>query len=213
MSARPDPRDGGAGDGPAAAAPIEVVRDGSRPDPDPSGSRLAMALFLASLGMLFAAGVVAHLVIRLRQPEWPPPGSPPLPGGLWLASAALVVLSAVLVSAERAAAAGEARRLRARIAAALALAIGFLLLQAWNWSVLGVAVAAAGQDMFTFTYWSLTVLHALHAVGGVVPLALTALRAGGGRYRPGALQPVHNVAWYWHFLAVTWFAILAVLLV
>ncbi len=212
MSARPESRDAGGGDGPGVVVPIEAGRGGSGSAAEASASRLAMALFLASLGMLFGAGVVAHLVIRLRQPEWPPPGSPGLPAGLWLATLALAGLSGVLVAAERAGAAGEPRRLRARLASALALAIGFLLLQVWNWSALAAAVADAGQNMFSVTYWALTVLHALHVVGGLVPLALMTLRAGGGRYGPDALQPVHNVTWYWHFLAATWLAILAVLL-
>jgi len=213
VSTVPERRDAAAGDGPAVVVPTGPGRRGPAEDRDPSGSRLAMGLFLASLGMLFAAGVVAHVVIRLRQPEWPPPGSPELPPGLWLASAVLVVLSVVLVAAERAAATGASRRLRTRIATALGLGVAFLLLQVWNWSVLAVGVAALGQNLFTFTYWALTVLHALHVAGGLVPLVVVTVRAGGGRYGGDNLQPVSNVAWYWHFLAITWFAILAVLLV
>ena len=45
-------------------------------------AKLGMWLFLASLGMLFAAGLLGHLVIRFRQPVWPPEGAPGLPGGV-----------------------------------------------------------------------------------------------------------------------------------
>ncbi len=58
-------------------------------------------LLIASLGMLFGAALVGYLVIRLRAPEWPPPGSPSLPGGVWISTALLAALSAVLILAER----------------------------------------------------------------------------------------------------------------
>jgi heme/copper-type cytochrome/quinol oxidase subunit 3 len=46
-----------------------------------------MGLFLASLGVLFAAAIVGYLVVRLKAEHWPPPGMPRLPAGMWLATA------------------------------------------------------------------------------------------------------------------------------
>jgi heme/copper-type cytochrome/quinol oxidase subunit 3 len=78
---------------------------------------------------------------------------------------------------------------------------------------MAIAVQAGGQDLFTFSYWMLTVLHGLHVVGGLVPLVVASVRAGTGRYGSLNTVPIHNIALYWHFLGVTWAAILAVLLV
>lgn len=175
------------------------------------GGRLAMQLFLAALGMLFAAALVGHVVIRLRLTQWPPSGSPPLPDGLWLATAILALVSGSLVAAERAVRRSRHRQLGRWTWLALGGGIGFLLVQVWNWSVLAQGVAAGGQNMFTATYWVLTVLHGLHVLGGLPPLALVAARAPSGRYHAGRVQPVLNVAWYWHFLGVTWLAIVAAL--
>jgi cytochrome c oxidase subunit 3 len=185
------------------------ARDGR----DAEIGRLGMRLFLASLGMLFAAGLLGHLIIRLRQPVWPPEGAPPLPGGLWISTALLVATSLVLWRAERAASQDRLIVLQRWLVTALVAGAAFLVMQAFNWRTMATAVMTTGQDLFTFTYWALTVLHALHVVGGLVPLAITSVRARSGRYGSLNTVPVHNVALYWHFLGVTWVGILIVLLV
>lgn len=180
---------------------------------DADVGRLGMRLFLASLGMLFGAGLLGHLVIRLRQPMWPPDGAPALPAGLWVSTALLAITSVAVWQAERAARGDRSRALQGWLLATLLLGVGFLAMQVLNWRSMAIAVEAGGQDLFTFTYWMLTVLHGLHVLGGLVPLVVTSARAGSGRYGSLNTVPIHNVALYWHFLGVTWAAILAVLLV
>jgi cytochrome c oxidase subunit 3 len=175
------------------------------------GGRLGMYLFLASLAMLFGAGIIAHLVIRLRLPAWPPEGSPALPAGLWVSTAILLVGDAVLLAAKGAVRRDDSRGLRRLLAAAMCLGLAFLAMQTANWLALADAVAATGQNLFTFTYWALTVLHGLHVLGGLVPTAVAVLRSPSGRYGSLNPDPVANLALYWHFLTVTWLAILAVL--
>ena len=175
------------------------------------GGRLGMWLFLASLTMLFGAGLIGHLVIRLRLPAWPPEGSPALPTGLWLSTAILLVGDVVLVAALRAIQRDDLRALRRLLSASFGLGLAFLLMQAGNWLALSDAVAATGQNLFTFTYWALTVLHGLHVLGGLAPTLVAALRAPSGRYGSRNPHPVANLVLYWHFLTVTWFAILAIL--
>jgi cytochrome c oxidase subunit 3 len=172
--------------------------------------RLAMRLLLASLGMLFAAGLVAHLVIRVRSEAWPPEGSPGLPGGLWSSTLLLFVLSLVLVAAVRAARGSKRRRARRLLAAAGVLGFGFLLSQAANWTGLIAQGFVPRESLFAFAFYVLTFLHGVHVIGGLPPLAVTAVRAGTGRY-DGDTEPVELVASYWHFLGITWLAIFAVL--
>jgi cytochrome c oxidase subunit 3 len=172
-----------------------------------SAHRLGMRLFLAALGILFTAGLAGYLIIRLRADEWPPPGSPALPRGLWISTAILIVLSALLVAAvhrARARRPGETARL---LAAATVLGVAFLVAQTANWLRLD---GASQRTMLVFGFWLLTVLHGLHVLGGLVPLALTAVRAGRGRYLADP-EPVELVASYWHFLLLTWIAIFAAL--
>ena len=176
-----------------------------------SHSRLGMWLFLASLGMLFAGSFVGYLVIRLRAPEWPPPGSPSLPSGLWLSTAVLVLLSVVLVLAQRAAREGRQEVLTRMLTASVVLAIAFLGSQVANWMRMAAADNLPQQSLFTFGFFVLTFLHALHVLGGLVPLILVTLRARRGRYTGADNEGVHLVAMYWHFLALVWLALLGVL--
>jgi cytochrome c oxidase subunit 3 len=166
-----------------------------------------MRLLLLSLGILFAAALAGYLIIRSRAEVWPPPGSPALPGGLWVSTAILAVLSAVLVMAVGRARAGRASETARLLASATALGAAFLVAQAANWLRLD---AAAERTMLVFGFWMLTVLHALHVLGGLVPLAIATARAGRGRYLNDP-EPVELVANYWHFLGVTWLAIFAAL--
>jgi cytochrome c oxidase subunit 3 len=171
---------------------------------------LAMRLFLVSLGILFGACLIGYLVIRSRAEQWPPSGSPELPGGLWLSTAILVISSGLLMAAVSAARSGAASRLRGLLGAATVAGLAFLAVQVGNW----VTIASAGylprQSLLTAGFIVLSFLHAAHVLGGLVPLAMTTLRAGSGRYTDDP-EPIELTASYWHFLGATWIAIFLVL--
>jgi cytochrome c oxidase subunit 3 len=187
--------------------PVEI-KEGSA-----SAGRMGMWLFLASLGVLFTACLVGYLVVRLRAPEWPPPGSPSLPIGIWASTAVLIVLSALMILAERAAERGRRETATRMLTASLILAIAFLGSQVANWMRLAADGVMPHQSLFVFGFYILTFLHAAHVFGGLVPLILVTLRTRAGKYMYGASEGVHLVAMYWHFLGITWLAILVVLFV
>jgi heme/copper-type cytochrome/quinol oxidase subunit 3 len=169
-----------------------------------------MRLFLVSLGILFGASLIGYLVVRSRADEWPPPGTPDLPAGLWVSTAILLVLSAVLVVAVRSARAARTTALSQQLAAASALGIAFLAAQTGNWMGMAAGAVVPRQSLFLFAFYVLTFLHALHVLAGVVPLVLVTLRARQERYVDDP-EPVELVASYWHFLGAAWLAIFAVL--
>jgi heme/copper-type cytochrome/quinol oxidase subunit 3 len=175
-----------------------------------SARRLGMRLFLVSLGILFGASLVGYLVVRVRADQWPPPGTPELPTGLWVSTAILVVLSGLLVLAVRSVREAETVALGRQLAATTAMAIAFLAAQVGNWVGMASGGVIPRQSMLLFAFYVLTFLHALHVLAGVVPLVLTTLRARQGRYVVDS-EPVELVASYWHFLGVAWLAIFAVL--
>lgn len=188
---------------PRVETPIRPAGSGAGISP----RRLGMRLFLIALGVLFVAGLAGYTIIRLRADVWPPPGSPELPGGLWVSTAILVVLSGLLVAAVRQARARRPGETSKLLAAATALGVAFLVAQTANWLRLD---GAADRTMLVFGFWMLTVLHGLHVLGGLVPLAVTTVRAGQSRYVSDP-EAVELVASYWHFLGLTWLAIFVVL--
>ena len=196
----------------AAATPGGGIdRRATRESPAPAGSgALALTIFLMALGMFFAASVIGFLLIRARQPEWPPAGSPPLPGGLWLATAVLVAGSVAAQLALGAIRKGSQRGLRVGIAAALALTVLFLAVQAMNWGELAREGLTPGRNLYGFAFYMLTGLHAAHVVGGLVVLVLVGSKAFRGgysaRYHPG----VRSATVYTHFLTGVWIVMFGV---
>jgi len=173
--------------------------------------RLGTWLLIASLSMLFGAALVGYLVIRMRASEWPPPGSPSLPIGVWISTALLVALSGLLVQAERAIRSGRVATAVRMLTVSDLLAAAFLASQVGCWMRMAEDSMLPQQSLLVWGFYTLTFLHAVHVLAGLVPLILVTIRARRGRYSAADHDGVHFVAMYWHFLLVTWIAILAVL--
>ena len=178
--------------------------------PDNGGSsagRMAMWLLIASLTVLFGAALVGYLIIRLRAPEWPPLGTPALPVGLWVSTVLLMILSALLVIAER-----DLRGGRGEAATRmLMVALAFLVSQLSSWMRMAGDSVLPEKSLLVWGFYTLTFLHTAHVLAGLVPLILVAVRSRRGLYTREESEGVHLVAMYWHFLLVTWIAILTVL--
>jgi cytochrome c oxidase subunit 3 len=91
------------------------------------------------------------------------------------------------------------------------LAVAFLASQLGCWMRMAADNVFPQQNLLVWGFYTLTFLHAAHVVAGLVPLILVTVRAHRGRYTAAHHEGVHLVAMYWHFLLVTWIAILAVL--
>jgi len=179
--------------------------------PPASFRRMGMWLLLASLGMLFGAALVGFLVLRMRAEQWPPPGTPPLPGGLWVSTGLLMVLSLALVMAVHAARAGRVPALNRMLGVSVLLAMAFLAAQISNWIRMAAHSVLPDQSLFVWFFYLLTILHAAHVFVGLVPLVVVTMRARAGRYTPDDHEAIHLVGMYWHFLLVTWVVIMVVM--
>jgi cytochrome c oxidase subunit 3 len=182
-------------------------------DPAASVGRLGMWLLLAALAILFGAAIVGYLVIRSRAPEWPPPGTPALPMGVWISTALLVLQSVLLVTSERSIRIGRSGGGGRMLAAALLVGIAFLGVQVANWMRLAADSVLPEESLIIWGFYVLSFLHAVHVLAGIVPMILITLRARRGRYSATDSEEVHLVAMYSHFLLVTWIVILVVLLI
>ena len=191
-----------------------------RPAPREALRRLGMGLFLASLSSLFIASLVGYLMTRYQGGNRPPAGFLNLPSGLWASTGVLLGAGCMIHLAHRAARAGRLEALRWRLGATLVLSLLFLGVQVPSLMVLmerhrEMVVAQIGLYGLGF---ALIVLHALHVVGGLVPLAWTTIDAF--RRVPAYLQSAQGVltvrvrflAVYWHFLEIVWLVMFGVFL-
>jgi cytochrome c oxidase subunit 3 len=170
-----------------------------------------MWLLLASLGMLFGASLVGFVVLRFRADQWPPAGTPPMPGGVWISTALLAALSFVLILAGRAARNGRQSVLDRMLSISVLLALAFLVAQISNWMRMASASVLPDENLLVWFFYALTILHAGHVLVGLIPLVVVSIRARAGRYTAEEHESVHLVGMYWHFLLVTWVAIMVVL--
>jgi len=183
------------------------------PRPGASAGMLGMRLFLMALGVLFAASMVGYLVVRLRAPEWPPAGSPRLPEGLWVSTLLLLVSSGTIAAALSSARQGKVRETAAGLWATGALGLAFFATQIYNWQhLITVHRLPAQQNLYAFTFYMLSGLHAAHVIGGLVPMAIAAVRAGRGRYTAQSHAGVEYLAMYWHFLDAVWIVMFVVMM-
>jgi heme/copper-type cytochrome/quinol oxidase subunit 3 len=185
---------------PYRTAPVELAT-----------GKLGMRLLIASLAVLFAASITGYIVVRTRAEVWPPEGMPALPAGLWLSTVLIVVSSLTMMWAVAGIRRDRQRPLRLGLLLTLLLGLSFLASQTVNWFGLVAADVRPGANLYAFTFYLLTWLHALHVVGGLVPLGLVTARAWRGGYSAGFHPGVEYTAMYWHFLDVVWLVLFTVL--
>ena len=142
-----------------------------------------MWLFLVTLGVLFAATILGYLVVRLNpDPAEPfvPDDAPPLPRLLLLSTVVLLAGSGALHGMVRAVRADAAPRAARLAGVALLLVVVFLGMQAWAWIDLWRAQLHVQDNLYAWSFYVLTGLHAAHVIGGGFPgeFALDACAAG-----------------------------------
>jgi cytochrome c oxidase subunit 3 len=185
----------------------------SREGSVPGAGVLGMGIFLVTLAVLFVAAIVGYVVVRMKATDWPPPGMPRLPAGLGLATLVLIAASATVHGSVRAIRQGQRTVSTRWLAATLGLSVAFLAVQSWNWWGLVRLRMTAGSNLYAFTFFMLTGLHAAHVVGGIALLAIVLARALRGRYGSGHHPGITYAAMYVHFLDAIWLVLFAVLVV
>ena len=137
---------------------------------------------------------------------------PALPATLWLSTLDILFSSITIQGAVRAARSDDKVGLRRNLAAALVLGLGFLGLQSYAWYKIWTQVTVAADLSSTYLqmFYALTGLHAVHVLGGLVPLAMVTVAAYQGLYGRKKNAAVRYTAIYWHFLAAVWCVVFTV---
>jgi heme/copper-type cytochrome/quinol oxidase subunit 3 len=173
-----------------------------------------MGLFLAALGMLFAASMVAYVAIRLG-PGGAARGGVHLPIELWFSTGLILLSSFAFHGAVLAIRRERLGRFRGYLWATFGLALGFIAVQTPGLlNLLRQHRSMAGQGIHHLygLVFFLVLLHALHVVGGIVAMAQVNVHAKRGRYDHEHYFGVRYAAMYWHFLDAVWLAMFAVFL-
>lgn len=175
--------------------------------------KFGFGIFLISLGVFFAASIAGYLVIRLRANEWPPAGSPALPSGLWVSTIVILLTSFSIQWAVNSIRANKKDTLLHALYATAGFACLFLVLQTLNWAALVQRELLMKDNLYAFTFYLLTGLHALHVVGGIIPLLITIHKARQELYTSYHYNGVYYCGMYWHFLDGVWIVLYLTLLI
>jgi heme/copper-type cytochrome/quinol oxidase subunit 3 len=173
----------------------------------PDMGTFGLSLFLASLSVLFAASLVAYGIIRSSAAgRGVAYGTLHVPDTLWLSTAMMLASSVSIHLALRAVRDGRQRTFRRAMVITAIFGLTFLIVQAPSlyWILQSHEVF---RDRNVFLYGlilMLIALHALHVIGGLVPLGVVTSRALQGRYHAGRYEGVRYCTMYWHFLDVVW---------
>lgn len=176
-----------------------------------SSTQLLVVLGFVTIGVLFAATLVAYVVTRNNAKLWHPATSG-LPAGLFVSTALLVLVSLGMQHAVNSIAHNRHDSLRRGLYFGLTFAFAFLVVQAMNWvQVIRSQAVLPHPTLFAFTFYLLTGLHAAHVIGGFVPLGIVLYRAGEREYSSSRYDGVKFCVWYWHYLGVIWLVLLTVM--
>jgi heme/copper-type cytochrome/quinol oxidase subunit 3 len=178
-----------------------AIRADAHPFPAISPGKMGMWWFLASEMMLFGGLIATYVVFRVGAGGWVEERAHTslLLGAL--NTLLLLTSSMTMVMAWGRGEEGERAGVRRYLGWTILLGLGFL-------GVKGVEYAskvAAGLTPVTAPFWSfyftMTGLHALHVLAGIVILALLWREAGRGL---GRHHRVELGGLYWHFVDIVW---------
>jgi cytochrome c oxidase subunit 3 len=178
-----------------------------------SSEQLLVILGFVAIGVLFAASLVAYVMTRVQVRVFRPEATPGLPVGIFASTAMIFGVSLSMHSAYRNIVENRQESLRRALWIGLLFAAAFLIGQGFNWAYMIHAQSALPQPtLFAFTFYLLTGLHALHVLGGFIPLGVVIHRATHREYSSSRCDGVRFCVWYWHYLGAIWLVLLAVML-
>ena len=182
--------------------------------PGISTAQLGMIVLLVSLGVLFVGTLVAYGVTRANAEQWKTALMPELPIGLWGSTLLLAAQTGALHWGLRGIRNNQHQRLVTALWLGTLLGLSFMIGQSFNWYAVWSAAAqtsAGDGSLYLFTFYMLTGVHAVHVVGGLVPLSICLHRARSREYSSSRYEGVKLCVQYWDFLAVVWMVLLATL--
>ena len=182
----------------------------------PNG-KFAIWLFLASEVMLFGALFSSYVLIRTGAPHWPPEGglsseilNVPL---ATLNTAVLITSSITMVLAWASCKMRNLARFKVWMSATILLAIVFLVVKYFEYEHKFALGHYPSHDNFYAVYFTLTGLHGLHIIGGIVVM-LYLLVPGARLWKTNQEQYVNRIEYtglYWHFVDLVWIFLFPVL--
>jgi len=178
-----------------------------------SPARVGLWVFLAVVTSLFGLFISALLMRMGHGPktagDWRPFPEPLI---LWINTAALILSSVAMQWSKVWLVRGDARRTRTGLLLGGALAIAFLIGQFLAWRLIKISGYMVPSNPAVAFFYVLTIVHALHLVGGIYVWGRTTLRMRKAHELIDVKQSIELATVYFHFMLIVWLVVFALLL-
>ena len=177
-----------------------------RPDTGLYNAKLGIWLFLASEVMLLGALFSSYVLLRTGAASWPP-GSEYL--NVWLATLNTLILigsSVTMVMSWASLKLGDFKKYRLYMGLTILAGFGFMIVKAFEYGAKFEHHLYPSTNTFLAIYFTLTGLHGLHVLGGMI--------INGYFWGPGAklwkrdperfANRIEVAGLYWHFVDLVW---------
>jgi heme/copper-type cytochrome/quinol oxidase subunit 3 len=182
-----------------------------RPDSGLANGKLGIWLFLASEVMLFGALFSTYILLRVGAVEWPH-GELNIPLGA-INTVILICSSVTMVMAWASLKLRNFGRGRLYLLMTIILAAIFLVNKYFEYADHFTRGEGPWHSTFLAIYFTLTGLHGLHIIGGIVVM-LYLLVPGAGLWARNPDQYTNRIEYtglYWHFVDLVWIFLFPVL--
>jgi len=178
-------------------------------------STLGLYLLLASLAMLFLASFAAYIIFRFQVQAKSATERIDVPALLWASTAVMVISSLTIHQSLAALKRRQQNLFQVMLLITFILATLFLCIQTpCIVNLLDQHFELVNRNMPQYgLVFFLVLLHALHVIGGILPMAWILKKAYANRYSHDHHTPVKNMIIYWHFLDLAWLAMFAMFLI
>jgi heme/copper-type cytochrome/quinol oxidase subunit 3 len=177
--------------------------------PSISMRQMGVLVLFVSMTVLFTATIIAFLFTRITSDHYRAPGLPDLPSGLVASTVLIGLTSLTILGAQRAVKQNRLETLERRLWLAAGFSTAFLVMQALNW--VAMRPPSDAPSLYLSTFFMLTGVHALHVIGGFVPLGFVVHHAHKRHYSSSHHEGLSLCAQYWHYLGAVWLVLVAML--
>jgi heme/copper-type cytochrome/quinol oxidase subunit 3 len=182
-----------------------------RPDTGLNNGKLGIWLFLASEVMLFGALFSTYIILRMGAPEWPH-GELNVKLGA-INTVILISSSVTMVMAWASLKLNEFSKSKIYLIATFLLSAVFLVNKYFEYADHFAKGEGPSHSTFHAIYFTLTGLHGIHILGGMVVMAYF-IGPGAGLWQRNPEQFTNRIevtGLYWHFVDLVWIFLFPVL--
>ena len=163
--------------------------------------KFTMWLFIISDAVTFGAFLMAYGYLRVGTPNWVRPFESNSVLNVIIMTVVLITSSLTMLGAVDAAKVGDKGKAMKFLFSTMALGAIFAALHLREWFELFGRGITIGSGLFGQTFFTITGLHLLHVISGVIALLVVAVKYSRGRLTP---SHVETTGLYWHFVDLVW---------